>query len=288
VQDIDSVNTIQQNRVKYAKYFDNKDKDTLSIDTFYKLLMAEMSNQDPMEPVSNTEFISQMATFTSLQTQQEALYYSNANYAQAMVGKTVIVMGDAGANFQIQTGVVSKVNFSEGEFMVTVNEKQYSLKNVMEVLDGGYGIAGGSDGAFATSLIGKYVTVGVINQAGDAVVEEGVVQHVEIKDGQISVIIDNIAYPLYSVAKIEEYTGQTKKVDDEDEEDEEEEETPAPANTAAKTDPSTTDPAATDPSTTDPTATDPSATPASGDEPMSDEDAELLAQLLQMIAASES
>lgn len=199
---LESLMTIQESRQKYAKYFENTGKDTMTIETFYKLLMAEMSNQDPMEPVSNTEFISQMATFTSLQTQQEALYYSNANYAQGMVGKTVIVMGDADSNFKIQTGQVSKVNFSEGKFAVTVNGKEYTLKSVMEVVDNNYGVAGGSDGAFATSLIGKYVTVGVIDSFGKPIVEEGYVERVEIKDGSISVIIDDIAYPLYSVAKI--------------------------------------------------------------------------------------
>jgi len=200
---LESLMTVQESRQKYAKYFENTGKDTMTIETFYKLLMAEMSNQDPMEPVSNTEFISQMATFTSLQTQQEALYYSNANYAQGMVGKTVIVMGDADSNFKIQTGPVTKVNFSDGKFMVTVNGKEYSLRSVMEVVDGNYGVAGGSDGAYATSLIGKYVTVGLINSNGAPVVEEGIVDHVEIKDGNISVIINDIAYPLYSVAKIE-------------------------------------------------------------------------------------
>jgi len=216
---IDSLMTIQENRQKYAKYFENTGKDTVTIETFYKLLMAEMSNQDPMEPVSNTEFISQMATFTSLQTQQEALYYSNANYAQGMVGKTVIVMGDADSNFKIQTGVVSRVNFSEGKFTVTVNDKEYTLKSVMEVLDNNYGVAPGSDGAYAASLIGKYVTVGVVDSLGKPVVAEGYVDHIEIKDGSISVVIDKIAYPLYSVAKIE-----TKGPDDKTKTDEPEEE----------------------------------------------------------------
>jgi len=229
---IDSAKLIEENHTKYAKYFESTSKDTLTIETFYKLLMAEMSNQDPMEPVSNTEFISQMATFTSLQTQQEALYYNNANYAQSMVGKTVIVMGDAGANFKIETGTVTRVNFSKGQFSITVNGKEFSLKNVMEVLDGNYGIAGGSDGAFATSLIGKYVTVGLINADGSPVVEEGIVDHVEIKDGEISVVINDIAYPLYSVAKIQDSGSAPVKAPEVVEvktEEEEEDEVPAVA-----------------------------------------------------------
>ncbi|MCL2633521.1 MAG: hypothetical protein FWD34_03295 [Oscillospiraceae bacterium] len=201
---INSVNSIQENHKKYAHLFEDKGKDMATIETFYKLLVAEMSNQDPLDPMSNTEFISQMASFTALQVQQEALYFNNANYAQSMVGKAVIVASSTGTGMDVKTGYVTKVDFSGGQFSVTVDGKSYPLKNVMEVLDGGFGKANGSDGAFATSLIGKYVTVGLVNNVGVGVVEEGVVQRVEIKDGSISIIIKDIAYPLFSVAKVED------------------------------------------------------------------------------------
>ncbi|MDE8719194.1 flagellar hook capping FlgD N-terminal domain-containing protein, partial [[Eubacterium] siraeum] len=51
--------------------------------------MAEMSNQDPLEPTSNTEFVSQMAQFTAFQAQQDNLKYSMSNYAAGLVGKTL-------------------------------------------------------------------------------------------------------------------------------------------------------------------------------------------------------
>ena len=209
--DINSVGNILENRVKYAKYFDDKRSDSISIETFYQLLIAEMSNQDPLDPMSNTEFISQMASFTSLQVQQEALYYNNSNYASSLAGKRVIVAANTSSKdpetglirLDVQEGVVSNVNLSGGSFTVTVNGKEYPLKNIMEVLDGNHGVAGGSDGAYATSLIGQYVTIGLVNSHGVPVIEEGIVERVEIKDGGISIIIDDIAYPLYSVAKIE-------------------------------------------------------------------------------------
>ncbi|MDR0223356.1 MAG: flagellar hook capping protein [Oscillospiraceae bacterium] len=200
---MDSLSNIYENRTRYAKYFDSSSNDQVSIQTFYKLLIAEMANQDPLEPMSNTEFVSQMASFTSLQVQQDALYYSNANYAQSMVGKTVIVAADTGKGFKVESGKVTKVDFSGGQFEMTVNGQPYSLKNVMEIVDESYGVAAGNDGAYATSLIGKYVTVGLVKDDGAAVVETGTVERVEIKDGEISIIIGGVAYPLYSVAKIE-------------------------------------------------------------------------------------
>jgi hypothetical protein len=152
--------------------------------------------------MSNTEFISQMAAFTSLQVQQEALYFNNANYAQSMIGRHVVVASGAGESFRVDQGIVSSVDFTKGEFTLTVNGQKYPLDRVMQVVDPGYGMAG-ENGAFATSLIGKHVTVGIINAAGTAVSEKGIVQRVEIRGGEINVIIGNVAYPLSSVSIVE-------------------------------------------------------------------------------------
>ena len=199
-----SVARIQANHKKYKDLFDdNSQKDMVTIETFYKLLMAEMSNQDPLEPMSNTEFISQMASFTALQVQQEALHYNNSNYAQSLVGKTVIVARSTGKGLDIKSGPVERVNFTGGQFAITVAGDEFPLKNVMEVLDGGFGLASTADSAFATSLIGKLVTVAA-SDGITAVLEEGIVSHIEIKDGEVSVIIDGLAYPLYGVIKVQD------------------------------------------------------------------------------------
>ncbi len=198
-----STESIAENRQKYAKYFKSGSNDEMSMETFYSLLTAEMSNQDPMEPMSNTEFISQMASFTSLKSQQDSLYYSNANYAQSLVGKTVTVASMAGSTLKSDTGVVTSMNLTNGEFNVKVNGKAYSLSSIMEVVTGSnpYQITS-NDGAYATSLIGKNVTVSSTTSSGQ-VVDSGIVQRIEIKDNAITVIINDIAFPLSDVVKVE-------------------------------------------------------------------------------------
>jgi len=68
---------------------------------FMKLMIAQMENQNPLDPQDNGEFISQLAEFSSLEEMQKltgtveglAVQYqsSQALQATAMVGRTVLV-----------------------------------------------------------------------------------------------------------------------------------------------------------------------------------------------------
>ena len=201
-----STTNIADNYQRYSKYFSEEDNDDVSIDTFFQLLVAEMSKQDPLEPMSNTEFISQMANFTALSAQKDALYYQNANYAQSLVGKTVTVAKASAGKDELKTesGVVTSMRLSGKTFNIRVNGQDYTLANIMEVLPttNPYSVSG-SDGAFATSLIGKYVTC-VTTKDGSILTDEGKVSRIEIKDNEITVIIGGLAYPLSTVTRVED------------------------------------------------------------------------------------
>lgn len=61
---------------------------------FLKILAAEMQNQDPTNPTSNTEFISQLAQFTSLEQMQnisDALNASLLMQSAGLIGKSALV-----------------------------------------------------------------------------------------------------------------------------------------------------------------------------------------------------
>lgn len=238
---VDSIGSIQENRIKYAQYFSDKQNGDLSVDDFYTLLLAEMTNQDPLEPTSNTEFISQMATFTSMRSQQDALYYSNASYASSLVGKTVLVATASGSKLNTITGVVSNINLSGTNFTVTVNGKEYDLKNIMKIVSDTNTSSEttstvGTDGAYATSLIGKRVTISAATSSGSTVYEQGTVDSIEVKDGQFSVIVNGLSYKLGDVIKVQnENTASTSKT--------ETAESIAAADTNSKTDSAETQPA---------------------------------------------
>ena len=64
---------------------------SLDKEAFLQLLVAQMKYQDPLEPTSNTEYISQLATFSTLEEMQNLNSTMQANQASSLVGRTVIM-----------------------------------------------------------------------------------------------------------------------------------------------------------------------------------------------------
>lgn len=203
---IEGIGSIKENYEKYKDMFTTEQNDLITMDSFYSLLVAEMQNQDPLEPTSNTEWISQMASFTGLQAQQDSYKTQINNYAASLVGRTVTVSTDLG---KLETGVVSYVTSGEDP-KINIDGKSYSLDAIQQVSSGsGTQQANKSDevatyGAFATSLIGKKVTVQFTAEDNNLYIDEGKVDSVEIQDGEVRLVINGYAYKVTDVVSIKE------------------------------------------------------------------------------------
>ena len=108
----------------------------LGKDDFLKLLMAQMTNQDPTSPMENTEFIAQMAQFTSLEQMtnmsnnfEKMAALINSSEAQSMLGRTVQI--DLGAE-QSTTGVVEAATRGNTP-QVQVNGMFYDMNKIKAV-----------------------------------------------------------------------------------------------------------------------------------------------------------
>lgn len=110
---------------------------TLGQDEFLKLLVTQMQNQDPMKPMSDTEFIAQMAQFSNLEQTKEmsgdiaSLRQSNAfTQATGLMGKHVqLRVGD----HEFTNGIVTDLEVKDGEVDLIVNGKAHSLGSVLTV-----------------------------------------------------------------------------------------------------------------------------------------------------------
>ncbi len=111
----------------------------LGKDAFLQLLVAEMQNQDPLEPSSNTEWISQLATFSQLEELQSLSSTAENTQVFSLIGKQVVVTGDspAGGKFT-KSGVVDYITYSEGEAKFSIDGNLYSMENLSSVVGEDY------------------------------------------------------------------------------------------------------------------------------------------------------
>lgn len=116
-----------------------KDKSTLDKDAFLGLLVAQMKYQDPLEPTSNTEFVSQYAQFSSLEQMQNMSNGLQLSRATSMVGQIVSVNTvDSNNRPTTISGMVDYVHFENNKAYVSIGGSLYSLDDVIQVLDQDY------------------------------------------------------------------------------------------------------------------------------------------------------
>ncbi len=106
-------------------------------DAFLQLLVAQMKYQDPLEPTSNTEYISQLATFSELEEMQNVSASVEMQRANNLVGQYVFVKTDNG----FKEGMVDYVVYQGGKVYLSVNEELYNLDDLDTVADSEYLLA---------------------------------------------------------------------------------------------------------------------------------------------------
>lgn len=103
---------------------------TLDQNDFLKLLVTQMTTQDPMNPMEDLTSISQMASFSALE-QSKATQASMAMLqANSMLGNFVQVTDDEGG---VSYGQVEQVQMIKGEPQLVINGERYTLDKVSAV-----------------------------------------------------------------------------------------------------------------------------------------------------------
>lgn len=109
----------------------------LNQNDFLQLLVAQMQNQDPTNPVSSDQFLQEMASFTEvvdlsqLQTLTQSLLTNEVStQGLALLGKQVTAQTSNGTQI---TGTVSELSMVNGQPMLTVNGTQVSVSQVVSV-----------------------------------------------------------------------------------------------------------------------------------------------------------
>ena len=114
---------------------------TMDKEAFLQLLVAQMKYQDPLQPTSNTEYISQYATFSELEQMQNMSSSMTLSRASELVGKEVLIETetDAGKITQKQ-GNVEKVVYQSNKAYLSIDGALYSMDDLKYVIDDEYSV----------------------------------------------------------------------------------------------------------------------------------------------------
>jgi flagellar basal-body rod modification protein FlgD len=110
---------------------------SLTTADFMQMLIAELKNQDPTQPMSSEDLLGQLATMSQLQstTDLDTALQSNTSNQQLSIGASFIGKSITGtdASGNAVSGVVSQAFLSSGTAYVGVGTSQVPLANITDV-----------------------------------------------------------------------------------------------------------------------------------------------------------
>jgi flagellar basal-body rod modification protein FlgD len=110
----------------------------LTSDDFLKLLISQLQNQDPTNPLDSDALLSQISEMRGLQASLELesalenlTLSQSLSSSTAFIGKTVVATH--GDNNESITGVVDRVQIRDSQAYLTIDGTEVELKNVLSV-----------------------------------------------------------------------------------------------------------------------------------------------------------
>lgn len=112
----------------------NSASSELSMESFLQLIVAQMQNQDPMNPTSQDTYMTQLAQLAMVQSINGMAQTTVITYAASLSGKEVTVANIKNNNeIEEVVGTVTGVGFYNGEPILYVDGKAYSMSQLLAV-----------------------------------------------------------------------------------------------------------------------------------------------------------
>ncbi|WP_211745943.1 flagellar hook capping FlgD N-terminal domain-containing protein [Paenibacillus sp. Marseille-Q4541] len=116
--------------------------DTMGKDQFLKILITQLQNQNPMQPMEDKEFIAQMAQFTSVEQlsnisgQLQSLSQS-LGAVSGLIGKQVSWIGKIeGSNeTEVQSGIVDSIIIRDQVQYAVIDDMEVALTDITQISD---------------------------------------------------------------------------------------------------------------------------------------------------------
>jgi flagellar basal-body rod modification protein FlgD len=173
---------------------------------FLKLLAAQLQYQDPMEPTKDTDFIAQLAQFSSLQQMESLNKIMTTFQYYGLAGKFIsgeIELEDGTA--AVVYGMVDRVVSKNGETYLQVGDKMIEASKVTEVYDKDLFVG---DGTLleAAHIIGCTVRARIADpETGETTEVSGVVSRVSLEENRLYAYLDNgdVKVPVSNIVDIQ-------------------------------------------------------------------------------------
>jgi flagellar basal-body rod modification protein FlgD len=209
-----------------------KSNDELDKNAFLKLLVTQMQYQDPLNPVDDKEFISQMAQFSSLEQMQNLNQTMTGAQTFALVGKYVaatLYNGQTGS-YTEASGRVDSVAVKNKTPYLVVDGADVPLSSVTDVFEDEFRLnaeRANSANAFMSqniALIGKFIQAITLDGDGEATgFVEGEVEYVKLSSGSPVLVVNGAdVFPSELISVGDEYmilgktikTAETRETED--------------------------------------------------------------------------
>lgn len=154
----------------------SNDKNTLSIESYFKLLSAQLANQDMTSPMDNSEMMAQMTQMAMVQSlgtmttnMKQEMALTKTSYLAGLIGKEVsakVPEAEQKANPNVpkeKSGVIASVNLTgdEPSFRLEGDVTDYPLESLLMVRQAGTAAATTTTGSAVTAPVASTGTTAV-------------------------------------------------------------------------------------------------------------------------------
>ena len=156
---------------------------------FLMLLATQLRYQNPLEPVSDAEFASQLAQFSALEQMQNVnstLTAMSSYQSYGLIGKFVVAMANVDGVMSEIPGNVDCVFTEKGVTFVQIGQYAVPISSIKEVYDNAYMPTPKSLIETSNNLIGR-----TVKASADGKLVEGVVTRVAVEDGVMYAFLDD-------------------------------------------------------------------------------------------------
>lgn len=108
---------------------------------YMRILVAQLQNQNPLDPLNNNEMASQLAQFSQLQQLEsmnssfaKVLSITERSYASSLIGRQISFLGGAQqGNTEMLNGIVEQAYEEDGVNLLVVGSYVVGLEDVVSV-----------------------------------------------------------------------------------------------------------------------------------------------------------